>query len=526
MSISNKKHNIIKKIISLFFLSFFLFSFILPFATKVSAADPTVSLSIVKEVEDASTGNWHWTVEIKTTDIPDGTLAYASLYTGGEKTLVVPPGIWTIPIKNNKATDEIYSNAFNGYLKSSTLYTLGISIYGSDGKTVLVSKGIMKKTPEKGGKSTLNSTSTSNNTSSGSSQDVNYYYVYETDDAQGNFKSCTTSSAFKTETECSTDSSLIIKLASTKYVANSKIIQPCKQSTIPPYDLPQCKFNLLSKIDTNSIETNTNYQLLAPLPGLTNYESDSKINPCAFGKYMNLLIKLVIGIAAVLAMIMIIKGGFEYMASSLPSGKESGKGTIMEAILGLVIALSAYLILYTINPDLLNFCIDKSLPKVDVTIDNESETTPWDQYNPTGGNSKLCSDGFIDVAVNGATPSKINVCKSIKNDLTNLITAAKKDGYTLSGSGSRTYAQQLALRTKNGCPDVINSPSSACKTPTARPGHSKHETGQAIDFNCNGQHIGQHDNNNACYIWLKGHASTFHLKNLQGENWHWSDDGH
>lgn len=117
------------------------------------------------------------------------------------------------------------------------------------------------------------------------------------------------------------------------------------------------------------LSTDTSYTLLAPLPELSTFESkQSPDNPCAFGNYLNIMIKLILGIAAVLAMIMLIKGGFDYMASSLPSEKESGKGTIANAIFGLLLALSAYLLLYTINPDLLNFCnIGKSIevPKVE-----------------------------------------------------------------------------------------------------------------------------------------------------------------
>jgi hypothetical protein len=111
-----------------------------------------------------------------------------------------------------------------------------------------------------------------------------------------------------------------------------------------------------------ALNTDTKYQLLEPLPDgnggeFKNFESkQSPDNPCAFGNYLNIMIKFIIGIAAVLAMIMIIKGGFEYMASSLPSEKESGKGTITNAIFGLLLALGAWIILFTINPDLLNFC--------------------------------------------------------------------------------------------------------------------------------------------------------------------------
>jgi len=123
------------------------------------------------------------------------------------------------------------------------------------------------------------------------------------------------------------------------------------------------------------LDTDTSYQLLAPLPGLKTFESDPQKQggACAFGNYLNIMIKLILGIAAVLAMIMIIKGGFEYMGSSLPSEKESGKGTITNAIFGLILALGAYLILYTVNPDLLNFCSIGKPIIVPTTVEEETQ---------------------------------------------------------------------------------------------------------------------------------------------------------
>lgn len=67
-----------------------------------------------------------------------------------------------------------------------------------------------------------------------------------------------------------------------------------------------------------------------------------------------------------------------------------------------------------------------------------------------------------------------------------MVNAAARDGITLAPIGSkstfRTLADQLSLRVENGCPDVNTSPPEACRIPTAIPGTSKHERGEAIDF--------------------------------------------
>ncbi|MCR4306846.1 MAG: pilin [Candidatus Yonathbacteria bacterium] len=74
------------------------------------------------------------------------------------------------------------------------------------------------------------------------------------------------------------------------------------------------------------------------------------------GEYFNKIYRLMVGVAGVLAVIMIVIGGLEYIASAAnPSAKASAKNRIWAAIGGLLLALSSYLILQTINPDLVNF---------------------------------------------------------------------------------------------------------------------------------------------------------------------------
>jgi len=122
----------------------------------------------------------------------------------------------------------------------------------------------------------------------------------------------------------------------------------------------------------------SNYTLLAPLP-IIGESVDLTENPsAAFGKYLNAMIKLIIGIAAVLAVVMIVIGGIEYMTSELISSKEAGRKKIQEALLGLLIALGAYALLNTINPDLLNTNINISPAMVTVTLTDSVPQT----YNP------------------------------------------------------------------------------------------------------------------------------------------------
>ncbi|MEI7777175.1 MAG: pilin [bacterium] len=72
------------------------------------------------------------------------------------------------------------------------------------------------------------------------------------------------------------------------------------------------------------------------------------------GNYLQKIFAIGIGVAAGLAVIMIVVGGIEYMSTDAIGGKEEGKDRITSALWGLLLALTSWLILNTINPALLN----------------------------------------------------------------------------------------------------------------------------------------------------------------------------
>lgn len=123
----------------------------------------------------------------------------------------------------------------------------------------------------------------------------------------------------------------------------------------------------------------SSYILLAPLPcdnnmpGCVNGELKT-FDPAVdkpLGSYLNIMIRIFIGICAVLAMAMIVVGGLEYMTSELVSSKESGRHKMTGALLGLVLALGSYALLNTINPDLLksDVEIENQIIKIDLEAD-------------------------------------------------------------------------------------------------------------------------------------------------------------
>lgn len=77
-----------------------------------------------------------------------------------------------------------------------------------------------------------------------------------------------------------------------------------------------------------------------------------------FTDYAKALFTTILVVAAVLAIIMFVWGGIEYAVSSVPGIKTEGLNRIWAALGGLLIALMSWLILNTINPELLNFNLD------------------------------------------------------------------------------------------------------------------------------------------------------------------------
>lgn len=121
----------------------------------------------------------------------------------------------------------------------------------------------------------------------------------------------------------------------------------------------------------NSV-SNDEYTLLEPLPCVSGY---SNTNDCTVGEtipkinfsdYISYAYRLAIALSVFLAIVMIMWGGFEYMTSEIPSTKSDGKTRMTDAIIGLLLVLSSYLILETIDPRLV--AVNTELPKVKIDI--------------------------------------------------------------------------------------------------------------------------------------------------------------
>lgn len=288
--------------------------------------------------------------------------------------------------------------------------------------------------------------------------------------------------------------------------------------TTPPTD---------SVTPTTTTPVDKTYHFLAPLPcttpGTAGCDASGKLvtfDPVGenkIGGYLNMMIKIFIGICAVLAVIMIVIGGMQYMMTELISGKEAGRERITHAIFGLLLALGAWTLLNQINPDILRTDL-KSLTTQTVEValaqavqSDEGKTLPTGPITGcTTGMQKTTSGMFA--CGDGNLPQNIN----------SMISAAAASGINITGGGYRTPEQQKQLRIANCNGDFTNA-SAPCSPLTALPGLSNHNNGKAFDLKCDGVQIQTSDNK--CFVWLQANASRYGLSNLPSERWHWSVDG-
>ena len=299
-------------------------------------------------------------------------------------------------------------------------------------------------------------------------------------------------------------------------------------------------------IDPNN--PNGTYCLLAPIPGLTSSTDGSIDVTNGFGDYANRIIRIFIGLLGVFAVMMIVFGGIQYMISSSGGEKNAGKDRMTNAVFGLILALSSYMILNTINPNLVKLNI--SVPSGELTLyqDEGDQNQAVEDYsnsiNPAPGlpTTRLCSDfdsckalclsskksdgtytysgtspGVMDPAsaqslsgiplVEGgcrncmASPAVVNALKLIKPAVDSLILSSKipNRNYTFTiTSAYRPIADQIRVMCTNsgkgnsdaamteGINHVVGSPRTI-----AYPGTSNHGVGTAVDiaFKFNGQRV-------------------------------------
>ena len=135
------------------------------------------------------------------------------------------------------------------------------------------------------------------------------------------------------------------------------------------------------------------YTLLEPLPlDLTNGSVPvTEVDP---GQYLSNIFTLIIAIALVIAVFRLMYAGIIYISTSVSSQKGNAKQIIQDTMMGLGLALGAWLIIATVNPKALD--ISLTLPSV-APAENTNQGT-----GGTGG-SGGGSGGLQQITINAVS---------------------------------------------------------------------------------------------------------------------------
>jgi hypothetical protein len=158
---------------------------------------------------------------------------------------------------------------------------------------------------------------------------------------------------------------------------NAEVIEPESENNVT---LDECA-KRLNPSTGKPLDPGECYQMTAPLPGIGDDKGVVEFTgkPGAYlGDYVNKVVTLLIGLIGIAAVIMLVFAGVQHMMTGSIITRGKTKKLMTDAIFGLLLALSIFLILNTINRDLL-----KLNPDVDVaTIEG----------NPDIGNPELTDE--------------------------------------------------------------------------------------------------------------------------------------
>jgi len=212
------------------------------------------------------------------------------------------------------------------------------------------------------------------------------------------------------------------------------------------------------------------------IPGLNFTEAGSgdKITINWIAEYIAALYKYAIGIVGILAAVVMMFGGLQWLTAGGNTGQtQSAKEWIKAALTGLIIALTSYIILFTINPDLITF---KSIGLKSVTtstITKESTSNALQNIPPDSpvGSNKLTE-----------SQARTQLVSSIPDiELKNGVILNGINKWTIDGF-SRFYAS-CQSKNENCSPPVITSGVSDYEGHTV--GAFSHYNGYKLDLRDN-----------------------------------------
>lgn len=203
---------------------------------------------------------------------------------------------------------------------------------------------------------------------------------------------------------------------------------PATISTVTPtYDTTSPCYELNANGTGKAGYDDDCYELLAPIPGLQSLNNAGesniivredgriaidKLSEFKLGDYINSLFQIALGILMVLAVVMIVIAGVQYMTIESIYGKSDAKSKIIGAVTGLILSLGIFVILNTINPRLLEINFGENIEQATIEIaanqDAAGDIVGQGNIGTTFEARTFYSPGLSNVAASIASGSKIS----------------------------------------------------------------------------------------------------------------------
>jgi hypothetical protein len=188
------------------------------------------------------------------------------------------------------------------------------------------------------------------------------------------------------------------------------------------------------------------YTVITPLPGIGDGDTGGKVN---LTTYFSSAFNLIVGIAAALAFIYITVGGIIYATSDAISGKTDGRGYIENAVWGLLLVIGSWVILNTLNPQILNFSLVLPKPKVETSTGGVVAGECADCKNLKELNIPTSPGAGANPTLN---TSQTNALIKLKNSLSG---STPPIGWAVSEAYPPTVPHADPCHSTGGCEDVI-----------------------------------------------------------------------
>lgn len=223
---------------------------------------------------------------------------------------------------------------------------------------------------------------------------------------------------------------------------------------------------------SNSSGSKTDFENMEKIPG-QKQTSD-------LVEYLNSIYTFGIAISAILAIFMITLGGFSYivMSAGNASKASNAKDMIFSAIYGLILALVAWLMLFVINPDL----IEGTLTGVKTTDSITSESGK--EQGSTGGTS----DGYTAACSSAATDSVIDFSKATEDSKIKLSSGCDSYSFSNSSGVDECILRAIAQKESSCGSNKKQSSAGACGLMQIKP-----ETAQGLGYNVSCQDLIDND---------------------------------